>query len=211
MLSGRTRPASLRTQILRSTRICKRCFNARIRLLSEQSQSDVPEAPKDSPEDPPLSPIEAFRRRYVQATPQPEVSKERKSPSDLFNSNWTSPAIDEDQAAKSAPKLMTLDHLAAAYRTQGASKKYDGQEEKQADGVSVEASPKRAEDKLDLSHLIEQDEVESVDELDIFEGENMRDYQGVLPLEGSEYIQEKFSIKLGSLVETRGFINLVSS
>jgi hypothetical protein len=41
---------------------------------------------------------------------------------------------------------------------------------------------------------------------EIFAGENMREYQGLLPLNGEQYVHERFYIKQGALIETRGYV-----
>jgi hypothetical protein len=46
---------------------------------------------------------------------------------------------------------------------------------------------------------------EVTENAEIFAGENMRDYQGVLPLNGEHYTPTKFPIKQGDLIETRGY------
>ena len=65
-----------------------------------------------------------------------------------------------------------------------------------------------------LEQAQEANELEQLSQLDdteegspeIFAGENVREYQGVLPLKGEKYVQERYSIKQGSLIETRGYV-----
>jgi hypothetical protein len=176
-------------------------------MLVEQSQSESSAASGGSSEDVPLSAMEAFRRKYVKGAPQKEQTEAPSAspPSSPFASDWSSAVPEESPKPQTDPKALTLENLAAIYREQGISREYSTRKPK----VTVQnRTPNKLVDmtsrRRDLRELIERDEKETPGDADIFGGENMRDYQGVLPLEGGEYMQEKFALKLGSLVESRG-------
>lgn len=214
MLKGRGGPTAFRAVTAgRPPWLCKRCFHAQIRLLSEQSQSDPSSnnssAGSSAGDDVPLSPIEAFRRKYIKPTRQAESPKEPSVPpssAEIFNFNWASSEVTQNETPQSASKPLTLADLAAAYREQGAPREYSSKrlEKKDVDSIQDNMS-KIAIGRRDLGELIQQDEMDILGENEIFGGENIRDYQGVLPLEGKEFVQEKFAVKLGSLVETRSY------
>jgi len=200
MLTGSNKSTSLRLNVKRPPWICRRCFHAQIRLLAQQSESEpsTSSGSRSSSEDVPLSPIEAFRRRYVKAPSPTEPNKPPTSPADRFRSIWAKSTGLDDGPPVSNPKALTLGDLATAYREHGASRNYRREEflEKEAERPSL---------RKELRELIERDEMGTVDGVDVFEGENLREYQGVLPLEGREHVQQKFSIKMGAVVESRAY------
>lgn len=200
MLTGSSKSTSLRLKLKRPPWICKRCFHAQIRLLAQQSQSEssTSSGSPSSSEDVPLSPIEAFRRRYVKAPSTTEPNQPPRSPADRFRSTWAKSTGVYDGPPLSSPKVLTLGDLATAYREQGASRNYRR-------GGFLEKEDERPSSRKDLRELIERDEMGTVDGVDVFEGENLREYQGVLPLEGREHVQQKFSIKMGAVVESRAY------
>jgi hypothetical protein len=55
-----------------------------------------------------------------------------------------------------------------------------------------------------FAELSQLDELDPDEAVDILGAEITRDYQGVLPLNGQPYKQQKYPIKQGTLVETRG-------
>jgi hypothetical protein len=101
----------------------------------------------------------------------------------------------------------SLNDLAEAYRKSGTPRKYVKREIWFAD-------PKQVEDQTTLEELEEAGELRELSRLDdletgpseIFAGENTRDYQGVLPLNGEPYVQQKYPLKQGALIETRGYL-----
>ena len=107
---------------------------------------------------------------------------------------------------------MTLGDLAAAYRKQGSSTKYAKIATKtlvyKEQIKETELEEMDNESHLqDMNELNELDDIEEVTENDeVFAGENIRNYQGVLPLNGEQYTPQKFPIKQGDLIETRGYL-----
>ena len=109
-----------------------------------------------------------------------------------------------------APPLsnaFTLNDLAEAYRKSGTSRKYVKRDVRTI-------NPKRSEDTTTFEEMEEASELQQLSQMDdmeegspeIFAGENVREYQGVLPLNGEQYVHQRFSIKQGALIETRGYI-----
>jgi hypothetical protein len=158
--------------------------------------------------------VEAFRRKYLQQRSQDEPPKQSLSPAERFRTNWSLGGGGENQAAapneEKKDKLM-LEDLAAAYRLHGASRKYVKKpvrlsSRKEKVDSSVREEPDQGIISNYMNELSRLDEMEKVPEDDeIFAGENFRDYQGVLPLNGEQYSPQRFPIKSGDLVETRGY------
>src|SRR5436190_13590447 len=67
--------------------ICGRCFHAQHRLYSSQPSEPENDSPKSSPDEP-LSPIDAFRKRFVQQESSTGPPSQSSSPADIFRTNW---------------------------------------------------------------------------------------------------------------------------
>ena len=189
--------------------VCRRCisqtshqFSQRIehRELSEES-SKSKSTDKESPGEvwrTAFSSDSKFANSHSEPSPSP-------SPAEAFRNRWAKSPTPEAKPAKSN---FSLDQLAEEYRRSGTSRKYvkgdiwlfNPKEEKKPIKETEEETT-LAPDLDDLSRL---DEVEISADVDIFAGENMRDYQGVIPLNGHGYEQVKYPLKLGMFVETRG-------
>jgi hypothetical protein len=180
--------------------ICKRCFCAFTdERLPRARQSDPPTPSEDNN----LSPLEIFRRRFLKA--EEEVPKTSVSPWESFGRSEPEKSI-----SLGGTPTVTFEELAAAYRNKD-SLVVEEEEEIERAGVSVAVEEYASSDELaaadwpeDLDNLTKQDDFEEVEEVESFDGENVREYQGVLPLKGKEYVHEKFPVKQGSLVEIRG-------
>lgn len=205
-------PLHIKLKPLRHRWMCQRCFHAQLRLYSEQQPVSSSSASRTSEK--PESTVEAFRRKYLQQKSQDEPPKQSISPAERFRTNWSLGGGGENQAAapieEKKEKLM-LGDLAAAYRLHGASRKYVKKPVRSSfrkkeidDSVPEELDPGIISNYMnELSRLDEMEKVPENDE--IFAGENFRDYQGVLPLNGENYSPQRFPIKSGDLVETRGY------
>src|SRR5437773_1628113 len=66
---------------------------------------------------------------------------------------------------------------------------------------AIDASRKETEETNEITELISLDNMDT--RVEIFAGENMREYQGVLSLNGEQYVEQKHLLKQGALVETR--------
>lgn len=184
--------------------ICKRCFHAQSRLFSGQPSEPQNDRSKSSPEKP-VSPIEAFRKRFAQQESSPESLKHSPSPTDVFRTNWVNLPPTERPAPPTSENFSLAD-LAEAYRKTGTPRKYVKRELWFAD-------PKQVEDQTTLEQIEKTSELRGLSRLDdletgspdYFAGENMREYQGVLPLNGEPYVQQKYPLKQGALIETRGY------
>jgi hypothetical protein len=204
MLSRGRRSLRLKKSSERQLWICKRCFHAQ-NLLHAAQQPQSQNALSKSTTDKSLSPTEAFRQRFAQRGDSTEPPKQTTSPADLFRTNW----MNLQPSERPAPPLsntFTLGDLAEAYRKSGISKNY-----KRDIGA---INPQRHEDTITLEEVNEATELQQLSEMDdmeegspeIFGGENVREYQGVLPLNGEKYVHEKFHIKQGALIEIRGYV-----
>lgn len=213
MYGGRRGPLHLKPRPLRQKWICQRCFHAQWRLHGAQQLDPSSGSPKSSEK--PLSPVEAFRLKYIQQRQQNETPKQPLSPAERFRTNWSLAGVDKqpEESVSEKDEIVTLADLAAAYRKHGSSKKYakiaavktpnQKGEIKEAELEEME----RASRLNDMNELNELDDMEEVTESgEVFAGENMRDYQGVLPLNGEQYTPQKFPIKQGDLIETRGYL-----
>lgn len=186
--------------------ICRRCFNAQSRLYAKQ-ESDQESDTSTSLNEQPFSPLAAFRKKFNQTEPSNETPKQPSSPADIFRTNWMNlPPSGKPGAPNSQP--LPLSDLAEAYRKTRTPHKYaKGQlgfpEPTQK---AIESTLRDVKETSDLSELSHLDETDSISEssLEIFGGENARDYQGVIPLSGEHYVRQKDSLKRGALVETRG-------
>ena len=204
MLSSGRGSLRLKKSSERQLWICRRCFHAQ-NLLHAGQQPQSRNASSKSTADKSLSPTEAFRQRFVQRGEPTEPSKQTPSPADLFRTNWMNLPPSE-RLAPSLSNTFTLGDLAEAYRKSGTSKKY-----KRDIGA---INSRRHEDTTTLEEVNEANELQQLSEMDdmeegsleIFGGENVREYQGVLPLNGEKYVHERFHIKQGALIEIRGYV-----
>lgn len=226
MYGGRHRAAQLAVKPIRRLWICPRCFNSQTRLLAEQQSDTSSESVKSAEK--PLSPVEAFRVKYLQPQTQNDPPKQPASPADRFRKDWSKPAAEQPPTEPVPESRLTLNDLAIEYRKHGAPRQYcheirlSPKEVEKADNFEMEEPVKIIEsndandfgmqepgkiiESNDMNELSQLDEMEEVTETDeIFAGENVRDYQGVLPLNGEQYTPTKFPIKQGDLVETRGY------
>ena len=204
MLSGGRRSLRLKRCSEQQIWICKRCFHAQNRLHAGQ-QPQSQNASSKLTTDKPLSPTEAFRQRFAQRGESAEPPKQSPSPADLFRTNW----MNSPPSERPAPPLsntFTLGDLAEAYRKSGTSRKYVKRDIRAI-------NPRRSEDATALEEVEEASELQQLSQMDdleegspeIFAGENVREYQGVLPVNGEQYVHERFYIKQGALIETRGY------
>jgi hypothetical protein len=184
----------------RSLWICRRCFHEQIGLYNER-QPEQNSNPATSSSETPLSPIEAFRLRFSQG---PTVNPE-SGPDGTLRSIW------DDSPSTDKPELenITLGALAEAYRKSDIRRKYIKRDiwlpdpKQEIDQTTLEG----LEEMSDLAEISQLDEMESIaEETEVFAGEMMRDYAGVIPLNGERHVKQKFPVKQGDLVETRGYI-----
>ena len=209
MYGGRNRATKLAAKPAQRIWICQRCFHAQSKLLAEQ-HSNTSSDPSKQPEKP-LSPVEAFRLKYLQPQPQNKPPKQPLSPVERFRTSWSKPTADQPPSPTVPEKPLTLNDLAIEYRKHGSPRQYCSEiligsnEKEEVDDIPSE-EPRRMLESNDVNELSRLDEMEEVTEnAEIFAGENMRDYQGVLPLNGEHYTPTKFPIKQGDLIETRGY------
>ena len=209
MYGGRNKATKLAVKPARRIWICQRCFHAQTKLLAEQ-HSNTSSDPSKEPEKP-LSPVEAFRLKYLQPQPQNEPPKQPLSPAERFRTSWSKVTAEQPPSQPVPEKQLTLNDLALEYRKHGSPRQYcreiliPSNEKEEVDDIPSE-EPRRMLETNDVNELSRLDEMEEVTEnAEIFAGENMRDYQGVLPLNGEQYTPTKFPIKQGDLIETRGY------
>lgn len=209
MYGGRNRATKLAVKSARRIWICQRCFHAQTKLLAEQ-QSNTSSDPSNEPEKP-LSPVEAFRLKYLQPQPQNEPPKQPLSPAERFRTSWSKFAVEQSPSQPVPEKKLTLNDLAIEYRKHGSPRQYcrevliASNEKEEVNDIASE-EPRKTLESNDVNELSRLDEMEEVTEnAEIFVGENLRDYQGVLPLNGEHYKPTKFPIKQGDLIETRGY------
>lgn len=188
--------------------ICGRCFHAQNRIYATQP-SEPPNNPSKSSPEKPISPIDTFRRGIEGLDSSAEPPKQSNSPAEIFRTHWMNLPSTESPAPPNFENF-SLGDLAEAYRKTGTPRKYvkrdiwftePKQEENQTTLEDIEELSQ-------LKELRQLDELETHD-LEFFEGENMREYQGVLPLNGAPYVQEKHPLKQGALIETRGYLILL--
>src|SRR5579859_4413927 len=204
MYGGRNRATKLAAKPAQRIWICQRCFHAQTKLLSEQ-HSNTSSDPSKQPEKP-LSPVEAFRLKYLQPQTQNEPPKQPLSPAERFRTSWSKATADQPPSQPVPEKTLTLNDLAIEYRKHGSPRQYCSEiligsnEKEEVDDIPSE-EPRRMLESNDVNELSRLDEMEEVTEnAEIFAGENMRDYQGVLPLNGEHYTPTKFPIKQGDLI-----------
>jgi hypothetical protein len=186
----------------RSLWICRRCFHEQTGLHNEHQPEQNSNSATSSSEKP-LSPIEAFRLRFSQGPPpQPQ-----NSPDGIPQTSWDKfPSTEKPELEN-----VTLGDLAEAYRKSDIRRKYIKRDiwlpdpKQEIDQTTLED----LDEVTDLSELSSLDETESIaEEAEVFAGEMMRDYAGVIPLNGEQYVIRKFPVKQGDLVETRVYVPL---
>src|SRR5271154_254042 len=144
MLSSGRRPLPLKKASSRRLWICKRCFHAQSRLYAGTPSEPQNDSGKSST-DKPLSPIEAFRKRFLQQESSIEDPKPSSSPADIFRKNW----MNLPNTERPAPPISTnfsLGDLAEAYRKTGTPRKYVKRDIWFAD-------PKQAEEQTTLEEI----------------------------------------------------------
>src|SRR5271170_1562564 len=107
MLTTGRRALHLKTPSQPPIWICKRCFHAQSRRNIQQ-QLDQPPDPSKTPDDKPLSPIEAFLKQYAK--------KSKQSPTQQRNN------VVVDSAPSLGPGAPSFSEIAEAYRKNVASK-----------------------------------------------------------------------------------------
>ena len=204
MLSSGSRSLQLKKSSERQIWICKRCLHSQNRLHARQ-QPQSQNASSKSTTDTPLSPTEAFRQRFAQGGESSEPPKQSHTPADLFRTNWMKLPPSE-RPTPPPSNTFTLGDLAEAYRKNSPSSKYVKRDIRTTNPRSEDATTlEEVEEASELQQLSQMDDMEEGSH-EIFAGENMRGYQGVLPLNGEEYVHQRFFIKQGSLIETRGYV-----
>lgn len=226
MFRGRKDLLELAKKPNSSIRICKRYLRQQTVLHNEKPPGQDRNPGKSSPAEKPLSPIDAFRLRFSDKAPpiKPIPSLRTHKAADKKAVSHTEALRSENQQEPHAQhetlptqessvgshegESISLEHLAEAYRQTGAPREYVKRdawipEQAQNLGQTSAEDVDEAGELAELSRLDEEDsEIEDGGEL--FAGEITRDYQGVIPLNGEEYVKQKFPIKQGALVETRG-------
>jgi hypothetical protein len=223
MFRGRKDLLELTKKPNSSIRICKRYLRQQTVLHNEKQPGQDRNPGKSSPEKP-LSPIEAFRLRFSDKAPpiKPIPSLRTHKAADkavshteaLRSENQQEPDAQHESLPTQESSVgsheggsISLGDLAEAYRQTGAPREYvkrdawipeQGQNLGQTSAEDVDEAGELAE----LSRLDEEDS--EIEDGELFAGEITRDYQGVIPLNGEEYVKQKFPIKQGALVETRG-------
>ena len=192
--------------------VCQRCISqSQLRLSQrlEQNERSADSSKSKVVED--TSPVNLWRKAFALSKSQPKESQseESQSPTDVFRREWTRRSPPETRPTVAGN--FSLGQLAEEYRRSGTGRRYvkggtwvvePEQEEEDRSLDEIEEEISSAPELDDLSRL---DEVELSTAVDVFAGENMRDYQGVIPLNGQDYEQVKYPLKLGTFVETRGY------
>ena len=188
--------------------ICRRCFHAQRRLYAQQSSESSDKTSKGDVQ--PLSPLEAFRRRWAANKTNEDTSKSASGVADILRADWGH-TLDE-RTQKTIEQKFTLDDLAEALKKEDVSRQYIKRDvwvpkpksKQKEEGQQTLEEIEAMDELTELSRL---DELESdaVGVVDVFGGEITRDYQGVIPLHGEQYISEQYPLKQGALVETRGY------
>jgi hypothetical protein len=204
MLSSGRRSLRLKKTSDRRLWICQRCFHAQSRLyagIPSEPQNDSRKLSNDKP----LSPIEAFRKRFLQQESSTEDPKHPSSPADIFRTNWMN-LPGTERPAPPISRNFSLGDLAEAYRKTSTPRKYVKRDIWFADPKQLEEQTtlEEVEATSGLRELSELDDMET-GQPEVFAGEIMRNYQGVLPLNGEPYAQGKYPLKQGALIETRGY------
>ena len=112
-----------------------------------------------------------------------------------------------EQSPQPVSQSFSLGELAEAYRKSGTSGKYVTKKiqrpnmNEEVDNVTIEGIEMDDE----LSELSQLDEMDTTQSVNVFAGEDMREYQGVVALNGQEYIKEKYPLRQGYLVEIRRY------
>ena len=167
--------------------ICRRCFHAQTRRNIQQPEQ--PPDPSKTPDDRPLSPIEAFMKQYAKESKQPPLQQ---------RSN-----VVVDSAPSLKPGAPSFSEIAEAYRKNVARNDRGSQKPKME---TSEEKDNVAGSKMLYQELNRLDEMWDAGTNEVFEGEFMReDYQGAIALNGEEYVQKKFPFKQGDVVETKGY------
>ena len=164
--------------------ICRRCFHAQTRK-NIQHYPEKPPDPSKTPDDRPLSPIEAFLKQYTKESKQPPIQQ---------RSN-----VVVDPAPSLKPGAPPFSEIAEEYRRMAVSNDQTTQNPK------LETSKEDYGSNKLYKELNRLDEMWDAGTNEVFEGEFMReDYQGAIALNGQEYVQKKFPFKQGVVVETKG-------
>jgi hypothetical protein len=114
--------------------------------------------------------------------------------------------IPAEEPPKPPAPDFTLADLAGAYRKKGTTRKYIKRDTWLPNPKQKVDETFEMDETSQLAELSRLDELDNVDEGDVFGGEITRDYQGVLPLNGEPRTEEKYPLKQGALVETRGYV-----
>jgi hypothetical protein len=215
MLGGRRSPLRIKRTPDQKLWICKRCFHAQ-NLLHENQQPGRPEtAPSsESSSDEKLSPSEAFRLRFARKEAVNQSRKSSPSPADIFRANFKNTSWAGKAEPPPTSDHFSLDELAEAYRksigSSGIKKETQTPTSEEINTEKSEVDEENDEvtnlNPLELSELSELDDLDLPTQDDVFAGENMRDYQGVLPLNGEQYVHQKMPLKQGALIESRRFV-----
>jgi hypothetical protein len=170
-------------------------------------QDEIP--PKSPMTKKPVSPAEAFRTRHDQEQSPPAPKKRSSSPADMFRERWLAGGPAQQPAGPNTK--FTLAELAESYRKDGTERKYVKRDiwlpnpKQEIDEQTLEEMESQGFD--DLTQLSHSDELDPVDEVDAFGGEITRDYQGVMPLKSGQQATQKYRLKQGTLMESRGYIS----
>jgi hypothetical protein len=190
MLASGRRALHLKTPSQPPIWICRRCFHAQTRRNIQQ-QPEQPPDPSKTPVDRPLSPIEAFMKRYAKENKQPPIQQ---------RSN-----VVVDSAPSFKPGAPSFSEIAEAYRKNVASKQCNDRASQKPKKETAKEKDDVAGSKMLYQELNRLDEMWDAGTNEVFEGEFMReDYQGAIALNGEEYVQKKFPFKQGDVVETKG-------
>lgn len=203
MLSKGTASVYLSKTVDRGIWTCKACTETQRHLYAAQSshRRDFSSSPTDRP----LSPIDTFRQKCAAREPSVQSEKQTQSPADVFRRSWKDISPPEPPA-QSIPQKFALHELADAYRKSGVPRTYvksDVSVRKQKQEIR-EIVLEDVEMDNEMSELSQLDDIDTVERFDIFAGENMRDFQGVIALHGQNNVECKSLIKQGCLVEVRG-------
>ena len=114
------------------------------------------------------------------------------------------------QSEESKPPApdFTLAELAGAYQKKGTTRKYVKRDIWVPNPKQKVDETFEMDEESQLAELNRLDELDDVAEVDVLGGEITRDYQGVLPLNGKPRTEERYPLRQGALVETRGYVLL---
>jgi len=202
--------------------VCQRCISqTQLRLSQPANEDERSGESLNSKVDANSPPIEAGQMlkelKSEQVLSQEPQSGESGSPTDTFRRQWA-----QSPSPKKPPSVsgnFSLAQLAEAYQRNGISRQYvkgstwvlkqeqllEEENQQKKEDQALDNIEKEISSTPELDDLSRLDEVETATSVDIFAGENMRDYQGVIPLNGEDYEQTKYPLKLGTFIETRGY------